>query len=83
MEPMEEWFLRHEKYLTGITLVRRHWSQTRENWDHDHCEFCWKTFSDWSGALHEGWTDPEEYWWICDDCFSKFHERFRWVTCGD
>jgi len=34
-------------------------------------------------VLHEGWTTPDEYWWICDTCFNDFHERFGWTVIED
>ena len=70
----------HE-YLTGITLVRRVWRQSRPHWDHDHCEFCWADFGvhgDEPDVLREGWTTPDEYRWICDTCFNDFREQFGW-----
>ncbi len=57
-----------EKYLVGVTRYKRHWEQTRDNWDHDHCQFCWAEFAadDRPEILHDGYTDADEYWWICD-----------------
>ncbi len=75
-----DWRLRgQEKWLKGLTLSRRLWQQTREHWDHDHCEFCNAKFAaaDWA-EVREGWTTPTEYHWICDPCFSDFRERFGW-----
>src|SRR5882672_12163284 len=80
--PESDWCLQNQaRYLTGVTLVRRRWTQTRDNWDHDHCEFCMAKFmaSEVPDVLHEGWTTPDEYWWICDTCFNDFHERFGWT----
>jgi hypothetical protein len=53
---------RQWEYLTGITLVRRRWHQSRPDWDHDHCAFCWDEFNDddREGILREGWTDPDD-----------------------
>ena len=74
-----------QKYLTGATLVRRRWRQSRPHWDHDHCEFCGAKFADdrLADALHEGWTTPDEYRWICDGCFHDFRERFGWNVHED
>jgi hypothetical protein len=88
MSPMSEsdWRLSgQEKYLTGVSLVHRRWSQTQPNWNHDHCAFCWTTFAVYEGAdvLHEGWTTPDEYHWICDQCFNDFRERFDWIVVLD
>ena len=53
-----------------------------EQWDHEHCEFCWTRFSDFEGDLHEGYcTQPsntEKAHWICPECYNDFKERFRW-----
>ena len=69
-----------ERYLSGVTLVRRRWSESRPGWDHDHCEFCGATFGDdrLQDALREGWTTPDEYHWVCDTCFSDFRDEFGW-----
>jgi hypothetical protein len=71
-------------YLRNAVL---HWSQWRVNpeqpgWDHDHCEICWKTFTDqdWPNALHEGYTTADSYRWICADCFEDFKDRFCWLV---
>ncbi len=77
----DDWRLQgQEKYLTGATLYRRRWTQTRPNWDHDHCAFCWAEFGadDSPDVLHYGYTDIEEYRWICEKCFQDFRERFSW-----
>ncbi len=65
-----------ERYLSGVTLVRRQWRQSHPGWDHDHCEFCFAKFGD--ERLREGWTTPDEYRWICDACFSDFKDQFNW-----
>jgi hypothetical protein len=80
---MNDWRLcGQEQYLTGITLVHRRWSQTREHWNHDHCEFCWAKFAAFDAAdiLHKGWTTQDGYRWICDTCFNDFRDRFGWIV---
>jgi len=69
-----------EKYLSGVTLVRRQWRESRPGWDHDHCEFCLAKFGDerLPDVLREGWTKLNEYRWICDTCFSDFKDQFKW-----
>jgi hypothetical protein len=71
-----------EKYLRGIRLSRRIWSETRPGWDHDHCEFCTAKFSDERipDSLHEGWTNDAQICWICNQCFADFRERFGWIV---
>ena len=72
----------HDRYLSGLTLARRAWRQSRPGWDHDHCEFCFAKFGDehLQDVLREGWTTPDESRWICDTCFSDFKEWFGWHT---
>lgn len=48
-----------------------------EQWDHDHCTFCWKNFSNAPEDLHEGYCDLDEYSWICEECFNDFKEVFE------
>ena len=69
----------------GLTLTHRKWRESRPGWDHDHCEFCWEKFGDerLPDALHEGWTTPDEYRWICDTCFADFKDRFGWQIQQD
>jgi hypothetical protein len=42
-----DWRLRgQEGYLRGATLVRKPYHARSEEWEHDHCEFCWTKFMD-------------------------------------
>ena len=56
------------------------WSQTRAHWGHDHCEFCNTEISSINNEeiLDEGWTNENEYYWVCKTCFSDFKEIFKW-----
>jgi hypothetical protein len=41
----KDWRLQgQEEYLQGATLLRKPYKAGTEEWDHDHCEFCWTTF---------------------------------------
>src|SRR5947208_2930159 len=43
----EDWRLRgQEDYLQGATLLRKPYRAWSEDWEHDHCEFCWAKFMD-------------------------------------
>lgn len=71
-----------EAYLRGVTLVRRPYRPNPANpmWDHDHCEFCGAEFSAAAVAdvLHSGYCTPDEYRWICEQCFQDFRAEFQW-----
>jgi hypothetical protein len=85
-----DWRLQNQaKYLVGVTLVFGRYRQPSENWDHDHCEFCWATFADPEYRASQGYKTPEdvlkegyhtqdEYRWICNSCFEDFQEMFKW-----
>ncbi len=67
----------------GAMLYWKKYSQYREEWDHDHCEFCGKTFSDYDNNLHEGYVTADNYHWICDICFNDFKDKFQWRVRQD
>ena len=48
----DDWRLQgQEKYLFGATLLRKRYKAWSEDWDHDHCEFCWAKFMDPSSSI--------------------------------
>jgi hypothetical protein len=67
-----------EQYLAGATLHRREWVAIRDDWDHDHCEFCGSKFSKDEHDQHVGYVTSDGYRWVCEECFDDFHEEFRW-----
>ncbi len=83
MTDKNDWRLQRneDKYLKGLTLAHKPWHSSRPGWNHDHWEFCWAEIAglDMPDALHEGWTAPDEYRWICDTCFQDFRKDFQWV----
>ena len=64
----------------SLTWSFKKWTQTRPHWNHDHCEFCQIKLSDSEidEVMHEGWTDNDEYHWICVTCFNDFRDLYRW-----
>jgi len=71
-----------EGYLKGKKLTLMNWTQTRDDWDHDHCDFCGIKFMDkvieGEDVLTRGYTDEDEYTWVCEKCYEDFRERFNW-----
>jgi hypothetical protein len=39
-------------------------------WDHEHCELCWQTISEFPTHQQEGYTDGKN--WLCLECYSKY-----------
>ncbi|MBQ6182415.1 MAG: hypothetical protein IJK33_00810 [Clostridia bacterium] len=80
---MNDWRLMgQEEYLSGKTLYRIKFIKLSDEWDHEHCAFCWAKFSEREGDLHEGYcTEPEnskKAFWICPECCEDFKEAFKW-----
>jgi len=75
-----DWRLQgQEKYLTNRKLMRIPYFRWSKTWDHDHCDFCFATFSEYDGDLHEGYvTADNKRTWICPECFEDFKEMFQW-----
>ena len=77
-----------ERYLQGAELQLRDYTPYSESWEHDHCEFCQRTFMAAGAgdpeALARGYTTTAEhargagYYWVCEPCFTDFAERFGW-----
>lgn len=67
-----------EEYLKK-TLYYKTYKAPSKEWDHDHCVFCWAKISeDEPGALRTGYTDEDDYWWICEECFQDLKDIFAW-----
>jgi hypothetical protein len=68
------------EFYARFTWMHKPWTKTREGWDHDHCEFCRAKISDAvvEGGLAQGWASDNDYYWVCDPCFTEFRETFKW-----
>jgi hypothetical protein len=84
-----------EQYYSGLTLFRRRF-RGKYRGDHEHCALCLAKFMDADDPpypgdtyviVHEGYwtggTTGDEPYWICDQCFRDFHERFSWKVAQD
>ncbi|MCH5279178.1 MAG: hypothetical protein J1E60_05240 [Christensenellaceae bacterium] len=76
---MEDWRLTNQsKYLQGANLIKLEYCLRQTSADHDHCEFCMEKFGSGENDLHAGYCTMDCYYWICEDCFKDFAERFEW-----
>ena len=81
---MSDWRLQgQEKYLAGVLLLKKRYTKHRADWEHDHCEFCMRKFSERSGDLNDGYVTEDGYRWICGDCYRDFKEKFQWALKDD
>jgi hypothetical protein len=72
-----DWRIRwQEDYLKGRTFYFHEYNMWSEQWNHEHCEFCWKKIGKEEDTCHEGYSTLDDYYWICADCFKDFKEYF-------
>lgn len=78
MYKKNDWrLLNQEDYLMNAKLKKSHYRKPSEKWDHDHCAFCWDKFSEKEEDLHDGYCTIGKKYWICDECFNDFKEKFN------
>ena len=83
MPDKNDWRIRNqEDYLMGDKLHKQDYAAPSPKWDHDHCEFCWATFSEHDGDLHEGYCALDKKRWICEQCFQDFKGMFNFTPPG-
>ncbi len=81
---MSDWRLQgQERYLAGVALRRKKYTRYREDWEHDHCEFCGRKFSTREGDLNDGYVTSDNYHWVCNDCYEDFKAVFNWTPPSD
>ncbi len=81
MAESNDWRLQgQEKYLKGVILIFKKYTQYSPDWDHDHCEFCSVKFMEEgnSDCHHYGYVTCNNYRWICTQCFEDFKEMIDW-----
>lgn len=69
-----------EAYLLGLRFQRKPYTKYRDDWDHDHCEFCGQKLAEYKAddVLNEGYATEDNYRWLCPECFDDFKEEFGW-----
>jgi hypothetical protein len=63
MNSIADWRYDNLKYLQGAVFRYAKYKAPTIEWDHDHCNGCWVTFSelDGTGVLHEGYVSSKPY----------------------
>lgn len=81
MSNEKDWRIRDQMdFLYGVELLHRSYSTQKENWDHDHCIFCWEKFQ---SNNQMGYCTKDLYYWVCEECFSDFKEMFNWKLVSE
>jgi hypothetical protein len=78
------------QHLNGARLQWRRYEHRSTTTDHDHCNVCFATFSDFErpDILHEGYTTCDEYpkgecyEWVCQSCFERLQFEMGWTVVG-
>ena len=81
MAKLDDWRRQgQEKYLKSLALTWKKYIKFRDDWDHDHCEFCSHKFMEEGNTecFHEGYATSDNYRWICKECFEDFRGEFDW-----
>ena len=70
----KDWRLQgQERYLQNKIFIKRKYHKLNNEWEHDHCEFCWEKFSEENpNDLKIGFTTLDSYRWVCEKCFNDF-----------
>lgn len=66
-------------YLDNIVLKYSRFVASVAN-DHEHCAFCWETFSEYEDDLHTGYHTLDSKYWICSKCYNDFEHMFNWIV---
>lgn len=71
-----DWRLRNQKrYLARREFTWAGYRPHSEQWDHDHCAFCWRKFAAYGESLTSGYVTTDHYHWVCKDCFNDFQRK--------
>lgn len=81
---MTDWRIQgQERFLYGVSLLRKQYQNYSDHWQHDHCEFCGEKFSEQPNNLNVGYVTMNNYHWICENCFKDFNQLFQWKYDGN
>ena len=71
-----DWRITNQKeYLYQKRLLHIPYEQPDENWDHDHCAFCWEKIDKRTPIAY---ATEDKYHWICEQCYNDFKDMFEW-----
>ena len=77
---MDDWRLNgQEEYLLGKHLDHISFIPN-ETSDHEHCEFCFCKLGKGQESGGVPYCTDDRYYWICEECYNDFKDRFLWVT---
>ena len=70
-----------DEYLRNKKFQYKEFAKLRDEWDHEHCEFCWHKFmenpNEGEDCSKQGYCSIDGKYWVCEDCFRDFAERLN------
>ncbi|HBD06038.1 MAG TPA: hypothetical protein DCY93_01330 [Firmicutes bacterium] len=78
---MDDWRLMgQEKVLSNVELKKmdKKYIQSKSVLWHEHCMFCTDKITNEYGK--DAYATLDEYYWICEECFNDFKEKFKWTV---
>ena len=64
----------YKKEIKKITQYQPY----NEQWEHEHCIFCWEKISPYQNDQHSGYCTIDKKDWICESCFNDLQDLFQW-----
>ena len=73
---INDWRITNQKsYLYQKKLLHIPYEHPNENWDHEHCAFCWEKIDKNTPIAY---ATEDRYRWICEQCYNDFKDMFEW-----
>jgi hypothetical protein len=80
---VSDWRVDNAKHTKGAVLTFKKYVRYSETWEHDHCEGCWAKFMEsGQGVLTKGYATPDNYRWICANCYQDLKDVMGWKLAG-
>ena len=71
-----DWRLTNQiNYLSNKKLIKSKFAPYNENWEHEHCSFCYEKIDE---NTSQAYCTEDRYHWICTECFNDFKSIFEW-----
>ena len=64
-------------YLENLKFTKTKFKADGSN-DHEHCDLCWVKISEYPDDIHEAYSSNQGQFWVCPECYEKYHESYHW-----
>ncbi|MCM1225339.1 MAG: hypothetical protein NC548_63920 [Lachnospiraceae bacterium] len=70
-----------DEYLRNKKFQYKEFKKLQDDWDHEHCEFCWHKFMENPEGVKDcskqGYCSVDGKYWVCEECFNDFAEKLN------